>query len=105
MSTQIRELLAKGKYTRQQAMDLMSTKLWSAGRNQYACQYMINPSNANYQAMHTAAQNMASLIGSQMGQVISTSGSTTIVDVNRYRGMMGTIFSNMSSFRGSGTTT
>ena len=53
--------------------------------------------------MHTASRNMASLMGSQMSQVLSTNGSTTSVDVNRYRGMMGTIFSNMSSIRGSGT--
>jgi hypothetical protein len=105
MSTQIRELMATGKYTMQQAMDLMSTKLGlPAGTNMLA-NYMANPNSANNQAMHTAAQNMASLMGSQMGQVLSTSGSTTTVDVNRYRGMMGTIFSNMSSLRGSGTTT
>ncbi|MEI6703805.1 MAG: hypothetical protein WCL71_09780 [Deltaproteobacteria bacterium] len=28
-------------------------------------------------------------LGSQMGQVISNSASSTTVDVNRYRGMMG----------------
>ena len=55
----------------------------------------------NNTTMHTAAQNMAGLMGSQMAQVLSTSGSTTTVDVNRYRGMMGTIFSNMSSIKGS----
>jgi hypothetical protein len=105
MSTQIRELMATGKYTRQQAMDLMSSKLGlPAGTNMLA-NYMANPNSADNQAMHSAAQNMASLMGSQMGQVLSTSGSTTTVDVNRYHGMMGTIFSNMSSLRGSGTAT
>jgi hypothetical protein len=105
MSTQIRELMATGKYSMQQAMDLMRAKLGlPAGTNMLA-NYMANPSSANSQAMHTAAQNMASLMGSQMGQVLSTSGSTTTVDVNRYRGMMGSIFSNMSSLKGSGTTT
>jgi hypothetical protein len=103
MSTQIRELMATGKYSLNQAMSLMSTKLGlPAGTNMLA-NYMTNPNSANSQVMHTAAQNMASLMGSQMGQVLSTSGATTSVDVNRYRGMMGTIFSNMSSLRGAGT--
>ena len=105
MSTQIRELMATGKYTMQQAMDLMSTKLGLPAGTNMLTNYMANPNSANSQAMHTAAQNMASLMGSQMGQVLTSSGSTTTVDVNRYRGMMGTIFSNMSSIRGSGTTT
>ena len=100
MSTEIRELMATGKYTMQQAMDQLSTQLGlPAGTNMLA-DYMTNPNNGDYQSMHTAAQNMASLMGSQMGQVITTSGSTTTVDVNRYRGMMGTIFSNMSSIKG-----
>jgi hypothetical protein len=55
--------------------------------------------NTANSAMHTAAQNMASLMGSQMSQVISANGATTSVDVNRYRGMMGTIFSNISSVK------
>jgi len=105
MSTQIRELMATGKYNMQQAMDLMSSKLGlPAGTNMLA-NYLANPNSANNQAMHNAAQNMASLMGSQMGQVLTNSGSTTTVDVNRYRGMMGTIFSNMSSLRGTGTST
>jgi len=102
MSTQIRELMATGKYTMQQAMDLMSTKIGLPAGTDMLANYMANPNSANNQAMHTAAQNMASLMGSQMGQVFTGSGSTTTVDVNRYRGMMGTIFSNMSSIRGSG---
>jgi hypothetical protein len=60
-----------------------------------------DPNKANYQAMHGAAQNMASLMGSQMGQVLRTSGSSTSVDVGRYQGMMVAIFKNMSSIRGS----
>jgi hypothetical protein len=55
--------------------------------------------------MHTAAQNMATLMGSQMGQVLSISGSTTTVDVGRYQGMMVAIFKNMSSIKGSGSNT
>ena len=101
MSTQIRELMATDKYTMQQAMDQLRMQLGlPAGVNMMA-DYMTYPNDANYRDMHIAAQNMASLMGSQMTQVLSTSGSTTTVDVNRYRGMMGTIFSNMSSIRGS----
>jgi hypothetical protein len=105
MSTQIRELMATGKYDMTQAMELMSSKLGlPAGTNMLA-NYMTNPGTTINQTMHAAAQNMAGLMGSQMGQVLSSSGSDTTVDVNRYRGMMGTIFSNMSSLRGSSTTT
>jgi hypothetical protein len=45
--------------------------------------------------MHYAAQNMAILMGNQMGYVMGMNGSTITVDVNRYRGMMGVIFNNM----------
>ena len=101
MSTQIRELMATDKYTMQQAMDQLRMQLGlPAGVNMMA-DYMTYPNDANYRDMHTAARNIAGLMGSQMKQVLSTSGSTTTVDVNRYRGMMGTIFTNMSSIRGS----
>ena len=56
-------------------------------------------------AMHTAAQTMATLMGSQMDQVLSGSGESIAVDVNRYRGMMGTIFSNMASVSGANAQT
>jgi len=105
MSTEIRELMATGKFTMQQAMDQLRTQLGLPVGTNMLADYMTNPNAANSQVMHTAAQNMASLMGSQMSQVMSTSGSTTTVDVNRYRGMMGTIFSNMSSLKGSGSTT
>jgi hypothetical protein len=102
MSSQIRELMETGKYaTMRQAMDALKTQLGlPAGTNMLA-DYVA----ANNTAMHTSAQNMAILMGSQMAQVIETSGSTTTVDVNRYRGMMGSIFSNMSSIRGANSTT
>ena len=100
MSTQVREMMATGQYTMQQAMDQLRAQLGlPAGVNMMA-DYMTDPSNANYQAMHGAAQNMAALMGSQMGQVF-TGGAAAGVDVNRYRGMMGMIFSNISSVRGS----
>jgi hypothetical protein len=105
MSTQVRELMGTGK-TMQQAMDQLNAKLGLPVGTNMLADYMVNPNspnNANYQnytVMHTAAQNMAGLMGSQMIQVLTT-GSTTTVDVNRYRGMMGAIFSNMSSIRGS----
>ncbi|GFO68676.1 lipoprotein [Geomonas limicola] len=102
MSTEVHELMATGKYNMQQAMDLMSAQLGlPAGTNMLA-DYMANSGSTTGQTMHTAAQNMASLMGSQMGQVMITSGSGTTVDVNRYRGMMGAIFSNLSSVKGTG---
>jgi hypothetical protein len=99
MSSQLREMMETGKYaTIQDAMSALRTKLGMPGIDMLT-DYMA----ANNATMHTAAQNMASLMGSQMPQVFNTSGSTTSVDVNRYRGMMGTIFSNMSSIRGNGS--
>jgi hypothetical protein len=97
MSTQLREMMETGKYSNiQQAMSDLGARLgMSAGINM-----MDDYIAANNTTMHTAAQNMAVLMGSQMGQVISNSGSATTVDVNRYRGMMGTIFSNISSVKG-----
>ena len=101
MSTQVRELMATGNYTMQQAMEQVRAQLGlPAGVNMMA-DYLTDPSNADYQAMHTAAQNMAGLMGSQMAQVMTGSGPDSAVDVNRYRGMMGAIFSNMSSIRSS----
>jgi hypothetical protein len=51
---------------------------------------MNNP--AQYQTMHTIAQQMAGLMAGQAGQIMT--GST--VNVSRYRSMMGTINSNLS---------
>lgn len=104
MSSQLRELMETGKYaTMQGAMKDLRTKLGMPTGMDMLADYMTDPNNANYQAMHTAARNMASLMGNQRVQIPGAGGSTTTVDVNRYRGMMGTIFSNMSSIRGSNT--
>ena len=99
MSSQVREMMETGKYTTmQQAMADLSAKLNMPASSNMLIDYMA----ANNTTMHTAAQNVASLMGSQMAQVMSgTNGANTTVDVNRYRGMMGTIFSNMSSIKGS----
>jgi hypothetical protein len=51
---------------------------------------MNNP--AQYQTMHTIAQQMAGLMAGEAGQVMTGSS----VNVSRYRSMMGTINSNMS---------
>jgi hypothetical protein len=97
MSSQLREMMETGKYaTIQQAMEELRAKLgMPAGTNMMA-DYMA----ANNTTMHTAARNMASLMGGQMAQVLTADGTGATVDVNRYRGMMGAIFSNMSSIKG-----
>ncbi len=97
MSSQLREMMETGKYaTMQQAMSDLRTKLGMPAGTDMMTDYVASKNTA----MHAAAQNMASLMGSQMSQVLSTSGTSTTVDVNRYRGMMGTIFSNISSITG-----
>ena len=96
ISTQVREMMETGTYSNmQQAMESVRTKLGlPAGTNMMA-DYIA----ASNTTMHTAAQNIASLMGSQMTQVIGAGGLNMTVDVNRYRGMIGVIFSNMSSMR------
>lgn len=99
LSSQLRILMDTGSYTTmQQAMDALRPKLGlPAGTNMLA-DYMAT----NNTAMHTSARNMATLMGSQMPQIMGTSGPATTVDVGRYQGMMVAIFKNMSSIKGSG---
>ena len=98
MSSQLREMMETGKYaTVQLAMEDLRVKLGMPVGTNMLADYMAS----NNTTMHTAAQNMASLMGGQMSQVMTTSGATTTIDVNRYRAMMGMISSNMSSITGS----
>ena len=101
MSTQLREMMETGNYaTMQEAMEALRAKLGlPVGTNMMSD--FITPSNPR---MHAAAQDMAALMGGQMEHVYGTGGSSTAVDVNRYRGMMGMIFSNISSVRGGSMT-
>lgn len=114
MSTQLRELMETGKFeTVQQAAEELRAQLgMPAGMNMLSDYVRLgsasstDPNRANYQAMHTAARNMASLMGGQMPQVMGTgagigtsAGAAASVDVNRYRAMMGGIFRNISSVR------
>ncbi len=94
MSSIIRELMESGQYTSvQQAADALINKLGLPAVTDMMGDYI----HANNTAIHTAAQNMATLMGNQMGQVIGMNGSTITVDVNRYRAMMGLMYNNMSS--------
>jgi hypothetical protein len=97
ISTQLREMMETGKYaTLPLAMAALATNLGLSAGTDVTVDFLA----ANNAAMHAQAQNMATLMANQMAQVLSGSGTAIIVDVNRYRGMMGTIFSNMSSLRG-----
>ena len=100
ITSQLREMLETGKYTLQQAMSALATNLGLVGSDVTA-DYIADGDTA----MHAAAQNMATLMGNQASQILGMSGTTVTVDVNRYRGMMGTIFSNMSSVRGANAQT
>lgn len=99
MSTQLREMMETGTYaTIQQAMEALRAQAGlPAGTNMMA-DYIANRNTA----MHTAAQNMATLMGGQMAQVMGSNGT---VDVNRYRNMMGTIYSNLPAVTGSNAQT
>lgn len=96
LTTQVREMMETGNYTMDQAMEQLRLKLHLPEGTDMMGDYIAGQN----QAMHTTAQNMATLMGGQMGQVFQ-GGSDTVVDVNRYRGMMGAMFSNISSVRAS----
>lgn len=102
LTSQLREMLETGIYaTTQQAMDALRAKMQlAAGTNMTSDYIAINNTD-----MHAGAQNIAAVMGNQMGQVFIPSGSTTILDVTRYRGMMGLIFSNMSTVMSANTPT
>jgi hypothetical protein len=94
MSSLIREMMESGQYSSlQQAADALSSKLGL----QSGTDLMGNYLHTNNTAIHTVSQNMATLMGNQMGTVLGMNGSTVTVDVNRYRAMMGLMFNNMSS--------
>lgn len=99
LTTQIREMLETGNYTMDQAMDQLRDRLHMEPGSDVMGDYIAGQN----QSMHSTAQNMATIMGGQMGQVFTTSGTTTTVNVNRYRGMMGAMFSNMSSVRAANT--
>ncbi|WP_224956294.1 hypothetical protein [Geomonas subterranea] len=98
LTTQVREMMETGNYTMTQAMDQLRLKLHLSQDTDMMGDYMAGRNTA----LHQTAQNMATLMGGQMGQVYQ-SGSDTVVDVNRYRGMMGAMFSNISSVRAATT--
>jgi hypothetical protein len=94
ISSQLRELMETGRYTTvQQAADALRTQMGLPAGTDMTANYIA----ANHTDMHYSAQNMATLMGNQMGLVLGTNGSTITVDVNRYRAMMETIYSNMST--------
>ena len=101
LTTQIREMLETGNYNMDTAMTQLRDRLHLDSGSNVMGDYI----QGQNQTMHSTAQNMASIMGGQMGQVFMTSGTTTTVDVNRYRGMMGAMFSNISSVRAASTNT
>ena len=107
MSSLVRELMETKKYganqdatTMQNAMNALGQQLGMPGTDMLS-NYLATGNTK----MHTAVQIMATLMGSQMDQIISTSGETTTVNVDRYRAMMGTIFAGMPSMIGSNSNT
>jgi len=102
LTSLLREAMETGIFsTMQQAMDALGTKMGLPVGTDLMSDYIA----AGNTGMHTGAQRITTLMGNQMGQVFVTNGSSTIVDVNRYRGMMGIIFTNMSSVMSANTQT
>jgi hypothetical protein len=102
LTSLLREAMETGIYTSiQQPMDALRTKMGlPVGTN-----LMFDYIATNNTGIHIGAQHIATLMGNQMNQVFITSGSSTIVDVNRYRGMIGMIFTNMPTVISANTQT
>lgn len=96
MSTQLREMMESGSYASMQAamIDLRTRLGVSAGTNIMG-DYIAGQNNT----LHIAAQNMAQLMGEQQTLMFRNYSGANRLDVTRYRGMMGAIFSNMSAVR------
>lgn len=93
ISTQIREMMETGTYaTVDAAIDALRAQMGMPENTNMLDNYIANSNSS----MHTAARNMANLMGGQMPQIMPGNK----VDVNRYRGMIGSIFSNISSVKG-----
>lgn len=90
ISTQIREMIESGKYANvQTAATALRAEMGLPTFSNMTGDYIKNGDNG----MHNAARNMASVMGGQMGFIMSNGK----VDVSGYRGMMGSIFQNISS--------
>lgn len=93
LSTQIREMMETGDYASMEAaMEALRASLGLQEGTNMMGDYIAGQNLT----MHTAAQNMATLMGGQTAELYGTGGT---LDLNRYRGMMGTMFSNMSSLK------
>jgi len=100
ITSQLHEMMESGMYINtQQATEALRIKMGLPDGTDMMVDYIAT----NNTPMHTAAQNMATLMGNQMGQVLGMSGATITIDVNRYRSMMGTIYISMSSIMGTST--
>jgi hypothetical protein len=96
LSSQLREMMETGKYASvDQAREALRTRLGLPAGTNLLGDYLL----MGHAGMHTAAQRIASLMGIQMPQIMETIDTTTPIQVDRYRGMMGMIFSNMSSIK------
>jgi hypothetical protein len=102
LTSLLREAMETGSFaTMQQAMDILRTKMGMPAGTDLMSDYIA----ANNSGMHTGSQHVAILMGNQMDQVFITTGASTIVDVNRYRSMMGMIFTDMPTVMSANTQT
>lgn len=88
-STQIREMMETGLYTDvAAAAEALGAQLGVPAATMTR-DYILHEDTA----AHATARNMASLMGSQAAQVMPGNK----IDINHYRGMMGSIFGNMAT--------
>ena len=98
LTTQVREMMQARNLTMTQAMDQLRDQMHLSAQTNVMGNYM-GLQSQDADAMHTTAQNMATLMGGQMNLVYQSGSTTTTptIDMNRYHGMMGVMFSNISS--------
>lgn len=98
VSTQLREMLETGLYaTPQHATDVLRGKLGLPPGADVTTDFIVTTNST----LHGIARNVATLMGNQWDLVLGSSYNAPHlpIDINRYRGMMGAVFNNMSSIR------
>jgi hypothetical protein len=94
ISSQLREMMETGKYASlYEAADVLKEQMGLPTNANLLTDYVATSNRT----VHTAAQNLASVMGGQAGQVITAEGPVVGVDVASYRCMMAAINKNMST--------
>jgi len=99
ISSQLHEMLETGIYTSiEHATESLGNKIGLPPGTDLLGDYVVS----NNTDLHSVARKMAKLMGNPIGYIDADESRTT-VDVNRYRSLVGTIFSSMATIKGCNT--